>query len=210
LADLAGFDSISQARAHLSSLVARGIVVRKIVPGRANWWILPDQLSAPPMDRRPILKEEKERTNDNIFFKYPKSKPFDMNLVLQIEQVTGDKVGRGCFIKIVRETSPDIVHAALSSLKVAMSEGIVVKPAAYFVQTIKNYCPDVFSSPKTASESLLTHKNHTITKLETPKKQYFEPEDIVPAPPEVAMQAITAIRSILDKPRCCISHEVRR
>jgi hypothetical protein len=135
----------TQTREYLSSLVAMGLVKRILVPGRSSWWILPDQLDTSTVHRRTIIKEEK-RTNDNVVLKVHESKPFDMNLVLQIEQITGDRNGRGCYIKIVRSVSPDIVHAAISSLKIAMSEDIVVKPAAYFVQTIKNYCPDLFTS----------------------------------------------------------------
>lgn len=124
---------------------------------------------------------------------------FDMSLVREILDVTGDKKSLGCFIRIVRNVPKNIIFAALSSLKIAMSEEMVARPGGYFVATIKNYCPDVFCSPKTCTDSPVTKNNSIIVPLGT-SKQSFEPEDnIVPATQEFAMQAINKIKSILNK-----------
>lgn len=74
---------------------------------------------------------------------------FDMGLVREILEVTGDKKSVGCFIKIVKNVPQNIIYAALSSLKVAMSECYISRPGAYFVQVVKNYYPDMFNIPQT-------------------------------------------------------------
>lgn len=71
---------------------------------------------------------------------------FDMSLVREILEVTGDKKSLGCFIKIVKNVPRNLIYAAISTLRIAISEGIVLKPGAYFVQTIKNYSPDLFTN----------------------------------------------------------------
>ena len=80
----------------------------------------------------------------------------DMRLVSEILAVTGDKKSLGCFIKIVKDVPRNLIYAAISSLRIAIGEGIVSKPGAYFVQTIKNYCPDLFTSQKPCDVSLST------------------------------------------------------
>ena len=79
-----------------------------------------------------------------------------MRLVSEILAVTGDKKSLGCFIKIVKDVPRNLIYAAISSLRIAIGEGIVSKPGAYFVQTIKNYNPDLFTSQKSCDVSLAT------------------------------------------------------
>ena len=130
----------------------------------------------------------------------PPSNIIDMNLVKEILEITGDKKSTACFIKIVKNVPESIVCAAISSLKIAMSEGMVAKPGGYFVQTIKSYYPDIFTSKKNAPVTLPTKNNSDIVApTGTSKKQYWEPEDnIVPASPEIAMQSIDKIKLILN------------
>ena len=87
---------------------------------------------------KPILHQQQKpiKTTSNVV---------NMTLVQEILQVTNDKKSLNCFIKIVKNCPENVIFAAISSLKIALSEGIVSKPGAYFVQTIKNYCPDLFT-----------------------------------------------------------------
>jgi hypothetical protein len=124
----------------------------------------------------------------------------DINLLKEILQITGDKKSVGCFIKIVKNVPKNIIYAALSSLKIAMEENYISRPGGYFVQTIKNYYPDVFSSPKTCPERPLTKNNNIVVPPGTSKKQCFEQDNIIPASPEVALEAIGKIKLILNKP----------
>ena len=129
----------------------------------------------------------------------------DMSLVQQILEVTGDKKSTACFIKIVKNVPEAIVYAAISSLKLSMDEGIVSKPGAYFVSTIKNYCPDLFNS-KTATETLLTQQKHTVASPKAFMEQCFEPEEtIVPASQEIVKESMDKIKLILNKPRYVLS-----
>ena len=129
----------------------------------------------------------------------------DMSLVQQILEVTGDKKSTACFIKIVKNVPEAIVYAAISSLKLSMDEGIVSKPGAYFVSTIKNYYPDLFNS-KTATETLLTQQKHTVASPKAFMEQCFEPEEtIVPASQEIVKESMDKIKLILNKPRYGLS-----
>lgn len=93
-----------------------------------------------------INKEKTYRCNANLkSSKTSNDKTVDMDLVHKIESILKTNKDRGCWIKIVKSCSPDIVCAAISSLKQAMNEQVVEKPAAYLVNTIKASYPDLFS-----------------------------------------------------------------
>jgi len=148
-----------------------------------------------PAIQKPILHQQQKTT------KTP-SNVIDMSLVQEILQVTNDKKSLNCFIKIVKSVHKNIIYTAISSLKIAMDESYISRPGAYFVKTIKNYYPDVFTSPKICSERPLTKNKPIVTPSGTSKKQCFEPEDnVVPASPEVALEAINAIKLMLSKPQ---------
>jgi hypothetical protein len=145
---------------------------------------------------KPVLHQQQKpiKTTSNVV---------NMTLVQEILQVTNDKKSLNCFIKIVKNCPESIVYAAISSLKICMQENYILRPGGYFVQTIKKYCPDIFCSQKNAQETFSNKNNSSVIPLGTSKKQCFEPEDnVVPASQEFAMEAISAIKSILDKPRC--------
>jgi hypothetical protein len=149
-----------------------------------------------PAIQKPILHQSTKpiKTYSNVV---------DMTLVQEILQITNDKKSLNCFIKIVKNCPEDIIFAALSSLKIAMEENYILRPGAYFVSTIKSYYPDIFNSQKNAPVTPPTKNNSSVVPLGTSKEQYLEPEDnIIPASPEIVKEAISAIKSILDKPRC--------
>jgi len=130
------------------------------------------------------------------------SNVIDMTLVQEILQVTNDKKSLNCFIKIVQNVPESIVCAAISSLKISMEENYILRPGAYFVKIIKNYCPDIFTSQKNAPVTLPTKNNSSVVPPGTSNKQCFEPENVIPASQEFAMQAINKIKLILNKHRC--------
>jgi hypothetical protein len=123
----------------------------------------------------------------------------NMTLVQEILQVTNDKKSLNCFIKIVKNVPESIVYAAISSLKISIEENYILRPGAYFVSTIKSYCPDLFTGQKTAPVTLPTTNKPIVVPLKTPTKQIIEPENVIPASQEVAMQAINKIKLILNK-----------
>jgi hypothetical protein len=131
----------------------------------------------------------------------PYSNVVDINLLKEILEITGDKKSTACFIKIVKNVPKNVVYAAISSLKIGLSEGIVSKPGAYFVSTIKNYCPDVFTGQKTCQERSVTKSYSIVAPPKTSKKQCFEQDNIIQASPEVALEAIGKIKLILNRPR---------
>jgi hypothetical protein len=142
---------------------------------------------------RPILHQSTKpiKTYSNVV---------NMTLVQEILEITNDRKSLNCFIKIVKNCPESIVYAAISSLKSSIEENYILRPGAYFVSTIKSYCPDLFTGQKTAPVTLPTKNNSSVVPLGTSKKQCFEPEDnVIPASPEVAMQAINKIKLILNK-----------
>jgi len=137
--------------------------------------------------------------------KTPNSKNSDnclinMDLVREIELVTGDRKSRGCWIKIVKSVSENTIYAGLSSLRIAMSEGIVGNSGSYLVGTIKNYYPDLFSSKK-HHQSSLNQFGWVVVHQRQVRDDFSNPEDMfVPASPEVVASSISKIKLLLNKP----------
>ena len=123
---------------------------------------------------------------------------FNLELVLEIEKITGDRTSRGCWIKIVRSVPSNLIYAGISSLKIAINEGIVGNRGAYFVGIIKNNC-DIFSYQKKSPVVDLTKVEPVIVGPRTPKEPPCGP--IIPAGPEVVNKSLSKIREILNKPR---------
>lgn len=126
----------------------------------------------------------------------PASKPFKMGLVKDILDLTNDKKSTGCYIKIVRTVPEPIIHTALSSLKIALTEGIVSNRGAYFVQTIKNHCPEVFSEPKTSPVAVSTSNERIVTQVKPATETVIEPDE-QPASHEEAMESLEKIKMML-------------
>jgi hypothetical protein len=123
-----------------------------------------------------------------------------MDLVMEIEQLTGDRKSRRCWIKIVKTVPENTIYAGLSSLRIAMNEGIVGNSGSYLVGTIKNYYPDLFSSKKYYQRSS-NQLERVVVHQKPVKEQFCKPEDIiVPASPEVVASAISKIKLMLNKP----------
>jgi len=125
---------------------------------------------------------------------------FNMDLVREIEQLTGDRKSRRCWIKIVKHVPENTIYAGLSSLRIAMSEGIVGNSGSYLVGTIKNYYPDLFS-PKKYHQRSIAQLEQVVVHPKPVKEQSSKLEDIiVPASPEVVASAIAEIKSMLNRP----------
>jgi len=146
----------------------------------------------PPEHSCPIPERSPNKINENC--------TFNMDLVLEIEQLTGDRKSRGCWIKIVKSVPENTIYAGLSSLRIAMNEGIVGNSGSYLVGTFKNYYPDLFSSKKNHQRSL-NQFERVVVHQKPVRDEFSKPEDIiVPASPEVVAFAISKIKSMLNRP----------
>jgi hypothetical protein len=135
--------------------------------------------SIPPSDSNAVTTAPKTNSPSTVF---------DMSLVKEILDITGDKKSLGCFIKIVKRSPPNIICAALSSLKIAMSECYISKPGAYFVQVVKNYYPDIFNAPQTLPERPST----SYERITAPVKEVSTPIDW-----QINMEGIKRLQSML-------------
>jgi hypothetical protein len=119
---------------------------------------------------------------------------------MEIEQLTGDRKSRGCWIKIVKHIPENTIYAGLSSLRIAMSEGIIKNPGSYMVGTIKNCYPDLFS-PKIYHQRSLAQLEQVVVHQRQVRENFSKLEDIiVPASPEVVASAISKIKLLLNSP----------
>jgi hypothetical protein len=125
---------------------------------------------------------------------------FNMDLVLEIEQLTGDRKSRGCWIKIVKTVPENTIYAGLSSLRIAMNEGIIKNPGSYLVGTIKSYYPDLFSSKKYHQRS--SNQIEQVVVHQKPARDDFSKleDNIIPASPEIVASMISKIKSMLNSP----------
>ena len=83
-------------------------------------------------------------TSQNASSYSPECPTAKNDIVREIESVIGSSKDRACWSLIARKCSPDVIYAGLSALRIAMSEKIVHRPAAYLVATVKGYCPNIF------------------------------------------------------------------
>ena len=152
----------------------------------------------PPEHPCPISEKISNKINENCII--------NMDLVLEIEQLTGDRKSRGCWIKIVKTVPENTIYAGLSSLRIAMNEGIVGNSGSYLVGTIKNYYPDLFSSKKYHQRSL-TQPEQVVVHQRQVRENFSKLEDtIVPASPEVVASAISKIKLLLSNPSHLINY----
>ena len=157
--------------------------------------------SAPPdLNPHPALKPRKHPhlITEKISNQITKNPIFNLDLVLEIEKITGDRKSRACWIKIVKSVSPNLIFVAMSSLKTAIHEGIVANPGAYFVGVIKNLT-DIFSTEKKCSVVDFPKAELVIVGPRTNRDQSLKP--ITPAGPEIVTQSLSEIRRILNRPR---------
>jgi hypothetical protein len=146
----------------------------------------------PPEYSCPIPEKISNKINENC--------TFNIDLVREIEQLTGDTKSRRCWIKIVKTVPENTIYAGLSSLRIAMNEGIVGNSGSYLVGTIKNYYPDLFSSKKYHQRSL-NQFERVVVHPKPVRDEFSEPEDtIVPASPEIVASAISKIKLLLNRP----------
>jgi len=137
---------------------------------------------------------------EKISNKNKENSTFNMDLVMEIEQLTGDRKSRRCWIKIVKTIPENTIYAGLSSLRIAMSEGIIKNPGSYMVGTIKSYYPDLFSSKKHHQRSL-TQPEQVVVHQKPARDDFSNPEDMfVPASPDVVASAISKIKLLLNSP----------
>lgn len=161
----------------------------------------PELIKPAPSDLNPHPSLKPRRQFPLILEKNPnqttKNNIFNLELVQEIEKITGDRKSRACWIKIVKLVSPNLIYVALSSLKTAITEGIVANPGAYFVGIVKNLT-DIFSSEKKCSVVDFPKAEQVIVGPRTNRDQSLT---ITPAGPEIITQSLTEIRKILNKPR---------
>jgi len=152
---------------------------------------IPVPAPEPPEQSCPIPEKNQTKINENC--------TFNMDLVREIEQLTGDRKSRRCWIKIVKSVSENTIYAGLSSLRIAMSEGIIKNPGSYLVGTIKNYYPDLFS-PKIYHQRSLAQLEQVVVHQRQVRENFSKLEDtIVPASSEVVASAIAEIKLLLNK-----------
>lgn len=72
---------------------------------------------------------------------YPYGKDVDTTLVGEIESLLNSDKDHQFWLKITRKCSQDSVRAAISSLKTAMREQVIKKPAAYLTAILKSEYP---------------------------------------------------------------------
>jgi hypothetical protein len=180
--------------------ITKQVVEKKTPPTLAedNKIIIPSPNTGPKVQEPVHQPTRPIKTSSNLI---------DMTLVQEIIQITNDRKSTACFIKIVKNVPKNIIYAALSSLKIAMDENYILRPGAYFVSTIKNYYPDVFTGQRTCHDSPVTKNNSIVVPPKTSKKQCFEQDNIIPASPEVALEAINKIKLILNKPRSSMLYQ---
>lgn len=162
----------------------------------------PELIKSTPLDLNPHPALKPRKQSPSIPEKNPnqitKNNIFNLELVLEIEKITGDRKSRACWIKIVKSVPPNLIYVAMSSTKTAIDEGIVVNPAAYFVGIIKNLT-DIFSSGKKCPVVALPDAEQVIVRPRTFKDQTCNP--ITPAGPEIVNQSLSEIWRILNRPR---------
>lgn len=79
--------------------------------------------------------------NHNAVDIYPYGKDVDTTLVGEIESLLNSAKDHNFWLKISRKCSSDSVRAALSTLKTAMREQVIKKPAAYLTAILKSEHP---------------------------------------------------------------------
>jgi len=153
---------------------------------------IPVPAPEPPEHPCPISEKISNKNKENS--------TFNMDLVMEIEQLTGDRKSRRCWIKIVKTVPENTIYTGLSSLRIAMNEGIIKNPGSYLVGTIKSYYPDLFSSKKYHQRSLTQHEQ-VVVHPKPVRENFSKLEDIiVPASPEIVASAISKIKSMLNRP----------
>lgn len=113
--------------------------------------ILEQSMSAEPesieeSETAPPVSEEPEAVR--VSRPKPVSRPFDMELVHDIESVTKDYHSRGAWISVVRELDEQTIRTALSATQCARLEQSGVNAGAYFIGTLRNMSGFTFKEPR--------------------------------------------------------------
>jgi hypothetical protein len=197
---------------YVNELISVGFLQRIEHIGRPNTWIIVETrklaLADPSSSSDTKIKSSKKKTYqsqtaDNVVSNQSeepiqsmptnkttsvRANPIRMDIVSEIVSLTCDKKSLGCWVKFVKHAPLAIVYAAISSLKIAIDEGIVEHPGRYMVGIIRNIYPELFSSP-------------TIKHQGPPSSIYSRPEPVEPEiQPDIAlnMEQLRRIRQMLD------------
>jgi hypothetical protein len=105
------------------------------------------ELSAPGKTASKPLLKPKDAQN-GMGHAPTRATPIRMDLVREILDLTGDAKSTRFWVKFVRLAPLTTVYLAISSLKIAIDEGIVLHPGKYLVGIIKRQYPEMFDSKK--------------------------------------------------------------
>lgn len=181
-----------QARYYIKELVDAGLVERKSVTGRANWWFIMDVYAQTPARAcSPIKEQDKKKTTvqGNGFSSLSPKQPYPLPLVREILRLTGDKKSIRYWVGVVKKVPEAEIQQALSFLKIAMDEKIIAHPGAYLnALLIKNH-PEL--RKKTAPVSLSTSTQRSVAHTKEPTAHH------TPASHEESLAAIAAIKQLL-------------
>jgi hypothetical protein len=176
----------------IAELITAGLVKREIVKGHANYWIITDVYGKYQTHAKDCITvkepfQVKNNVKKNAISSQP-SKPFDLPLVKQIIEATGDGKSLKYWIKVVRKLPEAEILQYLSHLKIAMNEKIIYHPGAYLNSLILANHPEL-------------KKSHREDQQPCQQKRYVEPEEPEgpPASEEIAKRAIAEIMAKLNR-----------
>ena len=119
--------------------------------------------------------------------------PVRMDLVGEIIRLTDDHRSIGAWILFVRSAPIATVYYAISSLKAAMSEGIVGHRGKYLIGIIRRQCPKLFQGKKQALSQDLQGNDAPIY------GKVPESGPPVERDPELNMSQLKQIRAMLER-----------
>jgi hypothetical protein len=123
--------------------------------------------------------------------------PIRFDLVREILDLTQDTKSTRFWVKFVRLAPLPTVYLAISSLKIAIDEGIVLHPGRYMVGIIKRVYPELFFTQPTTLEPRSSQPQQ---KIDAPiYGKSCESEPPVVRDPQFNMSQLKQIRAMLER-----------
>lgn len=135
------------------------------------------------------LFRNNDRRNNAVDI-YPIRQEQDTGIVGEIETLLNSNKDRAFWLKVTRKCSPDAVRAAISSLKIALQEQVIRKPAAYLTAILKSEHPGIFSGSN--------HQHNS--EVVSPTQQPVEP--LKPLSDAQWSTNMVGIKAIMSRLRC--------